>query len=51
MSGNCCTTWYLAQNPDVAQAGLNPLVHYLHYGARAGRNASPAFSAQDYPKS
>lgn len=28
---------YLAENPDVAAAGLNPLVHYLDHGLAEGR--------------
>jgi glycosyltransferase involved in cell wall biosynthesis len=30
---------YLAANPDVAQEGLNPLVHYILHGESEGRNA------------
>lgn len=29
--------WYLARYPDVAEAGLNPLVHYLRHGRYEGR--------------
>ncbi|MEA2977680.1 MAG: hypothetical protein QOF19_3200, partial [Alphaproteobacteria bacterium] len=29
--------WYLAQYPDVAAAKLNPLVHYIRWGAIEGR--------------
>ena len=29
---NFSTTWYLAQYPDVAAAGTNPLLHYLRHG-------------------
>jgi hypothetical protein len=29
--------WYLAQHPDVAAGGINPLLHYLRYGAGAPR--------------
>jgi hypothetical protein len=25
--------WYLEQNPDVAAAGMDPQLHYEHYGA------------------
>ena len=34
--------WYLANNPDVRMAGLNPLAHYLQIGLHEGRkkNAS-----------
>jgi glycosyltransferase involved in cell wall biosynthesis len=29
--------WYLATYPDVANAGVNPLVHYLRFGVAEGR--------------
>ncbi len=29
--------WYLSEYPDVAKAGIDPLVHYLDYGRREGR--------------
>src|SRR5690606_33097240 len=32
---------YLLRNPDVAAAGMNPLLHYLAYGRREGRMALP----------
>ena len=41
--------WYLAQNPDVRGAGINPLVHYLKHGAAEGR--SPSSSSADFPNS
>ena len=31
------TTGYLAANPDVAAAGINPLDHYLTLGTYEGR--------------
>jgi len=31
------TTGYLAANPDVAAAGVNPLDHYLMFGVYEGR--------------
>src|SRR5260370_122187 len=34
--------WYLANNPDVMQSGLNPLVHYVSSGASEGRKPQPA---------
>lgn len=41
------TDWYLSANPDVANAGLNPLIHYLRAGRFEGRlprpDAPPAF--------
>ena len=33
--------WYLANNPDVAAAGLNPLLHYLDSGRAEGRPTCP----------
>lgn len=30
-------TAYLTNNPDVAQAGVNPLMHYLAFGIHEGR--------------
>lgn len=36
------TAWYLRQNPDVAQAGINPLLHYLRFGAEEGRSPYPS---------
>lgn len=40
--------WYLAQNPDVATAGVNPLRHYLRHGALEGRDPSPFFNSSYY---
>lgn len=40
--------WYLRKNPDVAQAGLNPLTHFMQIGAREGRNPSPLFDVHWY---
>ncbi len=40
--------WYLATYSDVADAGIDPLEHYLHYGAKEGRDPSPAFSSRAY---
>ena len=33
------TTAYLAAYPDVAAAGVNPLVHFLQFGQHEGRSA------------
>lgn len=35
--------FYLNKYPDVRQSGLNPLIHYLRYGARERRTPSLAF--------
>lgn len=36
---------YLRAHPDVATAGMNPLLHYLHHGRREGREIVPAIDA------
>lgn len=44
------TDEYLAANPDVAAAGVNPFTHYLHFGAAEGRapsNSFPSFASFD----
>lgn len=40
--------WYLRHNPDVAQAGVSPALHYLRAGAREGRDPGPAFRTRAY---
>jgi GT2 family glycosyltransferase/ubiquinone/menaquinone biosynthesis C-methylase UbiE len=40
--------WYLQNNPDVAETGVDPLIHYLRRGAREGRNPGPAFNSKQY---
>ncbi len=40
--------WYLAQYPDVQQAGIDPARHFLLYGGFEGRDPSPGFSTQWY---
>jgi SAM-dependent methyltransferase len=42
-SGLFDAAWYRAAYPDVAAAGLDPIAHYLHHGAREGRNPGPGF--------
>ena len=39
------TTLYLIHNPDVAAAGVDPLAHYLAFGANEGRQAWQAVGA------
>ncbi|WP_102960098.1 UbiA family prenyltransferase [Mangrovicella endophytica] len=34
---NFSTQWYLKTYPDIAAAGVNPLVHYLRHGRAEGR--------------
>jgi hypothetical protein len=42
------TKGYLAAYPDVAAAGLNPMLHYEDFGWREGRNPSALFDTQAY---
>ncbi len=42
------TNGYLAANPDVANAHINPLDHYDQYGWREGRDPSLAFDTTEY---
>ncbi|WP_245303915.1 class I SAM-dependent methyltransferase [Pseudorhodoplanes sinuspersici] len=41
-------TWYLEQNPDVAKAGIDPLLHYILHGGVEGRAPHPLFDPQFY---
>ena len=40
--------WYLKQYPDVAALKIDPIRHYLRYGAKEGRDPSPRFSTWGY---
>ena len=42
------TNYYLAQNPDVRAAGVDPLKHYEAFGWREGRDPSLLFSTGKY---
>ncbi|WP_332437832.1 hypothetical protein, partial [Vibrio metschnikovii] len=45
--------WYLAHYPDVGSNSLDPIEHYLRFGAQEGRNPSAEFDTlwylQTYP--
>jgi len=41
-------TWYLNQNPDVREAGMDPALHYLATGAAEGRWPNPLFDPEWY---
>lgn len=47
-SGLFDRAWYLNQYPDVAASGMDPLLHYLRFGARMLRNPGPHFDARRY---
>lgn len=40
--------FYLGMNPDVAAAGVDPIVHFLQHGWTEGRDPSPYFSVSNY---
>ena len=40
--------WYLKQNMDVKKAGMDPIVHYMKFGWREGRNPSIFFDNDIY---
>jgi glycosyltransferase involved in cell wall biosynthesis len=40
--------WYLTRNPDVAQAGVDPMEHYLLSGGFEGRDPSSLFDSKWY---
>ncbi len=47
-SGSFDQDWYLENYPDVRGAGIDPIAHYLEYGAAEGRDPSPTFSSAGY---
>lgn len=47
-SGQFDSDFYLANNPDVAKSGINPIAHYVYYGAREGRNPNSSFDTASY---
>ena len=42
------TTWYLNAYPDVEALGMDPIEHYLRYGAALGRNPGKNFDTRFY---
>lgn len=42
------TKYYLRQNSDVRESGVNPLKHFVNYGWKEGRNPNHYFSLQYY---
>lgn len=41
-------SFYALRNPDVQQAGIDPLIHYTLYGWREERDPNPEFSTRFY---
>jgi len=42
------TSFYLEQNPDVALSGVNPIIHYIVFGTKEGRDPSSLFCTSFY---
>ena len=42
------SAWYLEQYPDVKKTNINPVVHYLNFGWKMGRNPSQRFDGVKY---
>jgi hypothetical protein len=40
--------WYLLSNPEVKEAGTNPLRHYVEFGWKEGRDPHPLFDTDWY---
>ena len=40
--------WYLKEYPDVRDSGINPLRHFVEFGAFENRNPSDKFSTEEY---
>lgn len=49
-SGRFDYNFYLMNNPDVEALGIDPVIHYLQYGAQEGRNPNSEFNTNDYCK-
>jgi hypothetical protein len=47
-SGLFDTDWYVTEYPDVANSGVDPLEHYLRFGAWEGRDPNPTFRSDTY---
>lgn len=47
-SGLFDAEWYLAQHPDVAAAGIDPLDHFIASGGIEGRDPNPLFDSDWY---
>lgn len=47
-SGAFDREWYLKKNPDVAEWHIDPLRHYVVFGAQEGRDPNSGFSSSNY---
>ncbi|HWB54184.1 MAG TPA: glycosyltransferase [Tepidisphaeraceae bacterium] len=50
-SGLFDAQFYLNRYPDVLSSGIDPLAHFLKYGADEGRDPHPLFNANEYLRS
>ena len=48
MAGAFDHAWYARCNPDVVATGMDPLLHYVRFGADEGRDPNPLFDATWY---
>ncbi|MCK4662597.1 MAG: DUF616 domain-containing protein [Bacteroidales bacterium] len=48
ISGLFYKDWYLYQNPDVANSGIDPVLHYIYHGAIEERDPNPFFDTTWY---
>lgn len=49
-SGLFDTQWYLKEYADVAKSGIDPIKHYLKFGAEEGRDPSLKFDTRYYQR-
>ena len=47
-SGMFDKNYYLLKNPDVRNADIDPLWHFVKFGWREGRNPSEFFNGNEY---
>lgn len=50
MRGFFDAAWYLERYPDIAQAGVDPLRHFIAHGADEGRDPNPWFDSAWYTR-
>lgn len=41
-------SWYLRQNPQLAAAGVDPVLHFALHGIKEGRDPSPLVGTRPY---
>lgn len=47
-SGLFDVKWYIERYPEIAWSGIDPVLHYVRYGAGEGRDPAPWFSTSAY---